>query len=572
MLASSTHDERRWYKSTWNHVPSPPPQLKMGVGAGQGRRVSHVKLENVGAMEASPASLAPARIPSSEGRPAPEPLPDASQTISAIPISPEKEIKYNEHNEQSMEANSGVVFPHILGMKFNPTSAPKVQGFGWNLGIHYHHSRSEKSMTWIITREEWHSLFDVYLREIHCLYGFLDTETVLFKASRRWQDPHATNAYDHVLCGIAALATLFSPERTDNREGLLVDCAKEILESTSLLRDPTVHDAEAWLLRTLYLRCNSPPHAAWMASCTTMHIVEAAGLHRESADVSLVYSDAEPPEHDVERRRRLFWVAKLLNSWISFEYGRSRVSLQGASCQSPTPIPGDYTTDLIAMFQLSEVLDPSSPSEPSALENCLMQVAGFRFSLNPLTLSQSNLCFTLYRRLRLATTNVKSQLLEQVIAVGCKGLEASIRATRTNSPWWHVSNVPFQFACILLAMDTQESLSHVHQAILTLRTVVNHFKTPIAQKALATIEQLVRIAQNRKEQDMVLLQNCLESGFTQEQECHMSNGNGMGGAEDGLPDQWSTDILWNTPALGDVNWDQFWTEPLEFSTSTLPPP
>ncbi|OAP62632.1 hypothetical protein AYL99_01859 [Fonsecaea erecta] len=516
-----------------------------------------------------------ARIPSlSEGRPPLELVPDISQPISALPISPEKEIKYNGHNEQSMEANSGVVFPHILGMKFNPTSAPKVQGFGWNLGIHYHHSRSEKSMTWIITRDEWHSLFDVYLREIHRPYGFLDPEIVLSKAARRWQDPHATNTYDHVLCGIAALATLFSPERTDNREGLLVDCAKEILESTSLLRDPTVHDAEAWLLRTLYLRCNSPPHAAWMASCTTMHIIEAAGLHRELADVSLVYSDAEPSEHDVERRRRLFWVAKLLNSWISFEYGRSRVSLQGASCQSPTPTPGDSTTDLIAMFQLSEVLDPSKPSEPAELENCLMQVAGFQFTLNPLTLSQSNLCFTLYRRLRLATTNVKPQLLEQVIAVGCKGLEASIRATRASSPWWHVSNVPFQFACILLAMDTQESLCHVGQAILTLRTVVNHFKTPIAQKALATIEQLVRIAQNRKEQDIVLLQNCLDnSGIAQEQDRHMSNGNGNGiaGPEDDLPDQWSADVLWNTPALGDVNWDQFWIEPLDFSAPTLPP-
>ncbi|EXJ65964.1 uncharacterized protein A1O5_10940 [Cladophialophora psammophila CBS 110553] len=304
-------------------------------------------------------------------------------------------------------------------------------------------------MTWIITRDEWHSLFDVYLREMHCLYGFLDTETVLSKASRRWQDPHATNAYDHVLCGIAALATLFSPERTDNCEGLLVNCAKEILESTSLLRDPTVHDAEAWLLRTLYLQCNSPPHAAWMASCTTMHIIEAAGLHRESAGVSLVYSDAEPSEHDVERRRRLFWVAKLLKSWISFEYGRSRVSLQGASCQLPTPVSGDFTTDLIDMFRLSEVLDPSKPSEPSELENCLMQVAGFQFTLNPLVLSQSNLCFTLYRRLRLATTNVKSKLLEQVIAVGRKGLEASIERHEATCPGGtyrtSLSNLPASF-------------------------------------------------------------------------------------------------------------------------------
>ncbi len=469
-----------------------------------------------------------------------------------------------------MEANSGVVFPQMLALKFTPTTTPVVQGFGWNLGNHYHHPRSEKSITWIVTRDEWLSLFAVYVREIHCLYGFVNTENVLLISSKRWADPSATNANDHVLCGVAALAMIFSSERRHNREKLLADCAKDILDSTSTLRDPTEHDAEAWLLRTLYLRFNSPPHAAWMASCTTLHIIEAAGIHKEPTETSLVYPRSEAAGQDLERRRRLFWLAKLLNTWISFEYGRSRVVLQDSLSILPQPVEGDYTMDLIGMFQISEVLDPSRSSEPQELERCLLQVASFHFTLVPLILSQSNLCFTLYRRLRLATVNVRKVLLDQIVEVGCKGLEASIRATQTSSPWWHVSNVPFQFVCILLAMDTQESLCLVSRAISTLKSVVNHFRTAMAQQALATVERLVRIAQSRKEQDARALQSTLIISVPDNHAGLLLGDNvPLEGCDDTLLEQWSSDLLWNTPALGEVDWDQFGTETFDFSADTM---
>lgn len=509
--------------------------------------------------------------PRTPSRPSASSQSPQSVTASAVPISP-AETRTGNHDERSMEANSGVLFPHILGLKLNPASAPKVQGFGWNLGIHYHHSRSQKSMVWIISKREWQCLFDIYLQRIHRVYGFLDTRIVLAKSCRRWEDPDATNAYDHVLCGIAALASLFSPERTDDRERLLLECAKDILETTSLVRDPTAHDAQAWLLRTLYLRCNSPPHAAWMASCTTMHIIEATGLHLESSDASLIYSGTKSTEVDVERKRRTFWLAKLLNTWISFEYGRSGVTPMGASCQLPSPIPGDFTTDLVSMFVLSEILHPDKAGEAEELEASLLQVEAFNYSLDPLILSQSNLCFALYRRLRQATTNVKPAILDKVIVVGRKGLEASLRATRTGSPWWHVSNVPFQFVCILLAMDTKESLMHIHGAIAALRIVASHFKTPMVGNALSAVESLVTFSQKRKEHDIAMLQSSLVQQSSPRSWAPEDGGEAMQppDVDIGHYHGWSNDLLWNTPNLGDVNWDQFWIEPFDFSASALP--
>ncbi|KAJ5610233.1 hypothetical protein N7510_006952 [Penicillium lagena] len=421
--------------------------------------------------------------------------------------------RVKDDSGKSMEANSGVVFAHLFGMKLDARNAPRLQGYGWNLGFQDHHSRSEKSIAWIISQDEWRLLFDIYVQKIHPVYGFLDIETVCQISLRRWQDVHATNAYDHILCGVAALGSLFSLTRADDRERLLVETAKELLDNTSMVRDPTFEDAQAWLLRTLYLRCHSPPHAAWMASCTTMHVIEAIGAHQEARKVSLVYSESKAPlEHTLGCQRRLFWLAKLLNSWISFEYGRSRVVLPGTSCQPPTPIEGreeDCTTDLISLFQISEILDPDTSPTPEDLESALTCVHSLSFTLDPLVLSQANLAFTLYRRLNVAIpTGISTVLLNKVMQLGFKGLTASSRATDEGSPWWHVNNVPFQFSCILLAMDTRVSLGYVRESVEVLRKVVERFKTSMAARALDTVELLVMLAKRGKEVDAAVLGDC----------------------------------------------------------------
>ena len=302
-----------------------------------------------------------------------------------------------------------------------------------------------------------------------------------------------------------------------------------------------------------------------------MHIIEATGLHHESTEVSLVYADVGTTNIDVERKRRTFWLAKLLNTWISFEYGRSRVVPQGASCQLPAPIPDDFTIDLISLFTISEVLDPDKIGEPMELEDALLQTEALNFTLDPLLLSQSNLTFTIYRRLRLATPNVKPEILEKVIAIGRKGLEASLRATRTGSPWWHVSNVPFQFACIMLAMDTKESLMHIQQAISTLRIVADKFQTPMVQKALSTVESLIQLSQKRKEQDITTLQtSLLPQTSPQAWQPPPPPVDAMQVSDQDFELNWSNDLLWNTPGLGNVDWDQFWTELYDFAPAILP--
>lgn len=463
-------------------------------------------------------------------------------------------------NVHSVEANSGVLFPSLLGARLHPQNKPKLQGLGWNLGLHYQNPHSERSIIWILSEVEWQSLFNTYLERIHCIYSFLDLDVVRSESARRWRSLSATNHYDHVLCGIAALASLFSKEKFDDREPLLVDCAKDVVESSSLAGSPTVHDAQAWLLRLLYLRCNSPPHPVWMASSITMQIIEATGLHQEENSMPGTVSKSEGIFIDVECRRKTFWLAQLLNAWISNEYGRSSSKINGATCHKPKSGTEDAFTGLMTLYEISSVLAPYKNVEIAEFQASLSSIQSLQLEVDALILSKANLCFTIYRRLRLATGTIPNESLMTVISAGLEGLHASVRCAQQQSPWWHVVNVPFQFICILLAMDTPSSLVHVKEAVTALKTVVNCFKTNVAQKALATIEQLISLFRGRKEADVVTLKDSLlelcddpetTTGYEQDQH-HMM---------DPAQFQLSHDFPWNSPDLDGVDWDQLFNMP-----------
>ncbi|KAL2416518.1 Transcription factor kojR [Exophiala dermatitidis] len=414
-------------------------------------------------------------------------------------------------DQEKMEANSGTAFPHLLGMRLNPQRAPKVHGFSWNLGPRDEPAQAFTNITNMISAREMEDLVTHYLKTIHPLYAILDPDTLHQKVVDRWEVVHAIDSYDPVLCMVAALGSLFSGHNAHPNENAMVQCAKEMLETTCIRKEALLHHATAWLLRTLYLRSTSSPHASWMASCSTMHMIEATGAHQDPDLVSLVYSDTAHVPVGEESHRRLFWVATVLNSWISYEYGRSRVLLRGVSCKTPLPRPGDFTSELIALYQISERLDPDQPNKASDLEDALTRLERLTLSHDALVLSQSNVALTIYRRLRVASPNISSDILTRIIRLGNDGLDAAVRIAMERCPWWHVANVPFQFICILLAMDSRESLSQVGPALRSFRAIARYFSTSMLHTALETIESLVRLSQNKKERDLALLKESMQA-------------------------------------------------------------
>ncbi|KIA75965.1 RDR1-like protein [Aspergillus ustus] len=555
----------------------------------------------------SPTTAASPAVPTSGAATGTGPTEALSQEIP-----PKKSIP--SPGDRYMEANSGVAFPHVLGLDLS-TQKLQQQGLGWNLGIRGNPQRSEKSIVWIMSRDEWRRFFDVFVEKIHPVYDLLDLQDMVAKAARRWEDPCATNVYDASLCGVAALGSLFSPPQeqtvggnamTEQQERHLVECARDILETTSTIANPTLADAEAWVLRTLYLRCNSTPHAAWVASCTTMHIVEAIGLHHQGeatpgAGAAALWLGYPPTSVSAgpdaaPRTRRLFWIAKLLNTWISFEYGRSRVILQGETLCDYTPpnkptspstskTVAGATNDLLHLFRISSPLDPSSPTpvDRTTLESMLQQLSTYTFPSDAVTLSQTILAFTIYRRLRLLSSpaGISPTVLNEVLTLGRNGLQACTRCISTHCPWWHVTYVPFQFVCVVLAMDTREGLEVVRDALNVLRSAAQVFGGVKPARAYEAAERLVRRFKRRKEGDMQVLGRALGLGDIQREEyagTDASSGTGFVPRHDtgGTCDGSQSDYAWFDTVLtaqsdstlsGD--WDALMRDPLDFSSMFL---
>jgi hypothetical protein len=244
-----------------------------------------------------------------------------------------------------------------------------------------------------------------------------------------------------------------------------------------------------------------------------MHQIEACGLHQEISNIAIV-SPAPPEsrESEMDVRRRIFWVSWALNRIISYEYGRSRVHLPGTSVK-----PFD-TTDSSTSSHILIALANSLPEDTHAHDNEEAVIQSSLDALNqisidsePLILLRADIAFCLYRRLRSlhARASVCARTTALVISIGISALPTVTSLAKQRLPWWTVISVPFQLVCVLLAIDSRESLSHVAQAMNTLESVGKHWDTHMAREAVGCAGLLVKLSRRRKEDDLRYLERSM---------------------------------------------------------------
>jgi hypothetical protein len=244
-----------------------------------------------------------------------------------------------------------------------------------------------------------------------------------------------------------------------------------------------------------------------------MHQIEACGLHQEICNIGIV-SPAAPEVglREADIRRRLFWVSWALNRIISYEYGRSRVYLPGTSAK-----PFD-TTNCTTSSHILVALANSLPEDTHAQDNEEAMIQNSLDALNlisiesePLTLLKTDIAFCLYRRLRSlhARASVSTETTALIISIGISALPTVTSLARQRLPWWTIISVPFQLVCVLLAIDSRESLSHVAQAMNTLESVGRHWDTHMAREAVGCAGLLVKLSRRRKEEDLRYLESSM---------------------------------------------------------------
>ncbi|KAH9906017.1 hypothetical protein F4778DRAFT_690634 [Xylariomycetidae sp. FL2044] len=342
------------------------------------------------------------------------------------------------HNEtRSLEANSGATFLRKLALRLDPHSAPRLHTFAWNafLGARkIGHIATSLPLTSLLPLPTMQKLALVYFQKIDPTYGFVDRPTVERQMERRWAGLDAEPMRDAILCGIAALGCLYSHVQPPKMELDLAESARHILEH-ALSDFPTIDSITAWVLRVVYLRITDTHHTAWTASCILMHMIEAAGLHREPSGDSIIPSTQGI---DLELRRRLTAVAQHLNIWTSFDMGRSRVALCNATIAMPSARPGGHTSELMELLPYSAELDPQKSPSVSDLETALLAVINRAHSASPSILGQCNLALCLCRRLQSMNALFTGNILEQMLALCSKGIQAAQDILDDRAPWHQV--------------------------------------------------------------------------------------------------------------------------------------
>lgn len=409
-----------------------------------------------------------------------------------------------------LEANSGAAFVRNLGLKIDPTKAPKLNLFGWNIGARQLSSPMNFAspplpVVEITSLGHIKSLAQIYFDKVDPCYGFIDQEQFFAKLTERWESPQTPSIYDSVLSGVAAIGCLFSERNATITELHLVRSARACLDNYHISGPPPIDLLTGWTLRVSYLRMTDSPHSTWIASSTLMHLVEASGLHPESHSVLLPSAQCDP-----DIKRRLVGVAHHLNAWTSFDLGLSRVSFRTDELpQLPASKPGDYTAEVLGLLPVSVSLDPGRLKDETDLTATLSNVLGGVHTRPPSVLAQCNLVLCILRRIHTQNLDISPRLAEQVFALLKKGLGCARKMVTEVCPWHQVANVPFHVLCVLLVMDTRSSLAMLPEAMQTLSLVASTYDTEAMREAHSAACLLVLLHQQRRKDDIEILGEAL---------------------------------------------------------------
>jgi hypothetical protein len=419
-------------------------------------------------------------------------------------------------NTSFTRADSAIAFPRSLGLTLKADDPPKLHAFAWNTGTRTEKLEGPRSnLLEYITLLDIKTFSDPYFTSINPIFNIINPEKFNHRVARCWATQNIDAGFEVVLLGAMALGSLFSTH-------IFIHEA-EIVEQARLTLDRTFAHSEVllsvdfvvgWILRAIYLRSATKPHVSWVASCMALHVAESIGLHQELSEIKLTQKAQSQKcltsEAEIESRRRTYWVACSLNRLFSAQYGRTMITHQNVACRYPTANSDDAANDFISLIQsLPYLCDPRSAGPSADLTDAIMQLGKTAIYKLPLLLIRADSMFCIYRKLRYIGVTLSPTQTEVILSVIRSALEAADSLALQYQQWWNIVGVPFHSVCVLIALNTMESLTLLHKAMETLQNVATRFSSHISREALRTAHYLVKVAEKRRRGELVRLQRCL---------------------------------------------------------------
>ncbi len=176
------------------------------------------------------------------------------------------------------------------------------------------------------------------------------------------------------------------------------------------------------------------------------------------------------------------------------------------------PTAGDFT------LQLSRLTDAVAQSDRAAgtdderrvlLTRALTEILASPCDHEFITLTRAELCFAIYRRLRLLDPGPQEAQIQDILNVGMAAIHAARRLAAQKHPWWNIVNAIFQNLCVLLSVNSTESLGNLGPTMETLETIHQTFRSPLTQEALNTARLLIRASMDKKSKEVTSLRAIL---------------------------------------------------------------
>ncbi|OBT55485.1 hypothetical protein VE04_05135 [Pseudogymnoascus sp. 24MN13] len=395
-----------------------------------------------------------------------------------------------------------------------PGSPPTMRSFAYNFGIRPEEASNPHGLLGSLISEYELGLFsDIFFSAMAPIADYMDARIYAQRCRDYYHGSGSPAiAFGAIAAGVAALGSFLSPDRHP-REPELVQYAKAILDDPASMRVLGIDHIIAWAMRTFYLRATTRPNNAWIASCTVMHLCEAVGLHDEENIKKMAsVAGAAVVGHDADRLRRIFWISWAGHNLLSYEFDRSSVRFRAVSCGAVIATAGSVADQFVQLGQIIPVpdspfqLDCELATPREELFERLKALDKLQVVHPFLVVTKADLAFCFYRRVYQLKMGVSDEIVKLVIDAGNAAGQAAEQLASEGHLFWNVIGSAFQYACVLLAMDTPAASVHIAPAFKGLENLVQAADTGLTREALSMARHLLSLTMGKKRRELAQLE------------------------------------------------------------------
>ena len=117
-------------------------------------------------------------------------------------------------------------------------------------------------------------------------------------------------------------------------------------------------------------------------------------------------------------------------------------------------------------------------------------------------LLRADACFCTFRMLRSTNLGLSAAQVSSLLEVIRVALDGATFLTSMRHPWWNIVFTPFHIVCILLSLETSESLAMIPAALETLRNVSTVYDSHLSREAIRTAHSLVHGAREKRRKEL----------------------------------------------------------------------